>query len=80
MITRAPWGGLATGAQRPPDVVILGVPYDGSACWRACAAEAPGMDIVEIAPPLDPTDATLFLGLQLVFETFAVLARKAAVS
>lgn len=41
MITRAPWGGLATGAQRPPDVLILGVPYDGSACWRAGAAEAP---------------------------------------
>jgi agmatinase len=36
------------------------------------------MDMVEIAPPLDPTDATLFLGLQVVFETFAVLARKAA--
>ena len=34
------------------------------------------MDIVEISPPLDPTDATLFLGLQLIFETFAVLDRK----
>jgi agmatinase len=34
------------------------------------------MDVVEIAPPLDPTDATLFLGLQIVFETFAVLARR----
>jgi agmatinase len=34
------------------------------------------MDIVEVAPPLDPTDATLFLALQVVFETFAVLARK----
>jgi arginase family enzyme len=34
------------------------------------------MDIVEIAPRLDPTDATLFLGLQLVFETFAVLAHR----
>jgi agmatinase len=41
MITRAPWGGLATGAKGPPDVLILGVPYDGSACWRAGAAEAP---------------------------------------
>jgi arginase family enzyme len=36
------------------------------------------MDIVEIAPPLDPTDATLFLGLQVIFETFAVLARRTA--
>lgn len=34
------------------------------------------MDIVEVAPPLDPTDATLFLALQIVFETFAVLAER----
>jgi|SRR6267143_1270797 len=34
------------------------------------------MDLVEIAPPLDPTDVTLFLALQIVFETFAVLAEK----
>jgi len=34
------------------------------------------MDLVEVAPPLDPTEATLFLGLQIVFETFAVVARK----
>jgi arginase family enzyme len=34
------------------------------------------MDLVEIAPPLDPTNATLFLALQLIFETFAVLAEK----
>jgi arginase family enzyme len=36
------------------------------------------MDIVEVAPPLDPADITLFLALQVVFETFAVLARKKA--
>ena len=34
------------------------------------------MDLMEIAPPLDPTNATLFLALQIVFETFAVLAEK----
>ena len=34
------------------------------------------MDLVEIAPPLDPTDATLYLALQIIFETFAVLAEK----
>jgi agmatinase len=34
------------------------------------------MDIVEVAPPLDPSEITLFLALQIVFETFAVLARK----
>jgi hypothetical protein len=31
---------------------------------------------VEIAPPLDPTNATLFLALQIIFESFAVLADK----
>ncbi len=34
-------------------------------------------DLVEVAPRLDPTDATLFLALQVVFETIAALARKA---
>jgi agmatinase len=34
------------------------------------------MDIVEVSPPLDRSDITLFLALQVVFETFAVLARK----
>jgi agmatinase len=34
------------------------------------------MDIVEVAPPLDPSDITLFLALQIVFEAFAVLARR----
>lgn len=36
------------------------------------------MDVVEVSPPLDPTQATLFLALQLAFETFAVVARKRA--
>ncbi len=34
------------------------------------------MDLVEVAPPLDPSDVTLFLALQILFETFAVLAEK----
>ena len=34
------------------------------------------MDLVEVSPPLDPTDATLFLAFQIVLETFAVLARQ----
>jgi agmatinase len=34
------------------------------------------MDLVEVAPALDPTDATLFLALQVIFETFAVRAGK----
>jgi len=35
-----------------------------------------GLEIVEISPPLDPSSVTLFLGLQIVFETLAVLAAK----
>jgi agmatinase len=34
------------------------------------------MDIVEVSPPHDPSQITLFLALQIVFETFGVLARK----
>lgn len=43
MIERPRWGGLAVaGVNSPPEVAILGLPYDGSACWRPGAAEAPG--------------------------------------
>jgi agmatinase len=42
MIARHPWGGLADPASaRPADVVVLGLPYDGAACFRTGAAEAP---------------------------------------
>src|SRR3989449_3701367 len=42
MISRAQWGGLALpNLELPHDVVILGLPFDGGACWRAGAAEAP---------------------------------------
>ena len=42
MIRRHPWGGLADPDLGPPaDVAILGLPYDGGACWRGGAAEAP---------------------------------------
>lgn len=42
MISRHPWGGLARPDQTPPDdVAILGIPYDGGACYRRGAAEAP---------------------------------------
>jgi len=34
------------------------------------------MDLVEVAPPLDPTDATLFLALQIIFEILAVRAER----
>jgi len=35
-----------------------------------------GMDLVEVAPPLDPTDSTVFAGLKIVMEYIAVLARQ----
>src|SRR3989454_11714022 len=42
MIPRPTWGGLALpNLDLPHDVVILGLPFDGGACWRSGAAEAP---------------------------------------
>src|SRR2546427_2664165 len=42
MISRAQWGGLALpDLELPHDVVILGLPFDAGACWRAGSAEAP---------------------------------------
>src|SRR5262245_11001928 len=39
---RHPWGGLADPAwSMGADLSILGVPYDGAACFRAGAAHAP---------------------------------------
>ena len=35
-----------------------------------------GMDLVEVAPPLDPTDATVFAGLKIIMEYIAVIARQ----
>lgn len=35
-----------------------------------------GMDLVEVAPPLDLTDATVFAGLKILMEYIAVIARR----
>ena len=35
-----------------------------------------GLDIVEIAPPLDPSEATVFAGLKIIMEYIAVIARE----
>ncbi len=35
-----------------------------------------GLDVVEIAPPLDPSEATVFAGLKIIMEYIAVVARK----
>jgi len=41
MIERPAWGGLAVSQDAPHRVVLLGLPYDGSACWRSGASEGP---------------------------------------
>src|SRR5437867_9044533 len=42
MIPRHPWGGLADPAlDLPADLLILGLPWEGSVCWRGGASEAP---------------------------------------
>ncbi|MDP1714594.1 MAG: arginase family protein [Anaerolineales bacterium] len=35
-----------------------------------------GLDVVEIAPPLDPSEATVFAGLKIIMEYIAVIARE----
>ncbi|HNE05797.1 MAG TPA: arginase family protein, partial [Anaerolineales bacterium] len=35
-----------------------------------------GLDVVEIAPSLDPSEATVFAGLKIIMEYIAVMARK----
>lgn len=34
-----------------------------------------GLDVVEVAPPLDPSEATVFAGLKIIMEYIAVIAR-----
>jgi len=41
VLERPAWGGLAVAEGEPHRVAILGLPYDGSACWRTGAADAP---------------------------------------
>jgi len=35
-----------------------------------------GLDVVEIAPPLDPSEATVFAGLKIIMEYIAIIARE----
>jgi agmatinase len=37
-----------------------------------------GLDVVEVAPPLDPSEATVFAGLKVIMEFIALLARQQA--
>ena len=34
-----------------------------------------GLDVVEVAPPLDPSEATVFAALKIIMEFIAVVAR-----
>src|SRR5437899_12307204 len=47
-----PWGGLVGGS--PPDVVVAGIPYDGSAVYRKGAALAPQRirELSAVMPPV----------------------------
>ena len=35
-----------------------------------------GLDVVEVAPPLDPSEATVFAALKVIFEFIGVIARE----
>jgi hypothetical protein len=69
---------VRAATQADPGAFLLSLGGDHSVTTRGLVETLPvtAMDMVEISPPLDPTDATLFLGLQVIFETFAVLDRR----
>jgi agmatinase len=63
-----PWGGLAGGAANapePPDVVVAGIAYDGSAVYRKGAALAPKrIRALSAAMPPVTEDGRLLTGLR----------------
>ena len=60
-----PWGGLAGGAPESADVVVLGIPYDGSAVYRRGAALAPQrMRSLSAAIPPVTEEGRLLKGLR----------------
>jgi agmatinase len=60
-----PWAGLAGDAQEPADIVVAGIPYDGSAVYRKGAAIAP-LSIRELSAVMPPVteDGRLLKGLR----------------
>jgi arginase family enzyme len=60
-----PWAGLAGDAQEPADVVVAGIPYDGSAVYRKGASIAPRMirEFSAVMPPVTE-DGRLLKGLR----------------
>jgi len=60
-----PWGGLAGGSAESADVVVAGIPYDGSAVYRKGAALAPQrIRSLSAAMPPVTEDGRLLTGLQ----------------
>ncbi len=60
-----PWGGLAGGSPESADVVVAGIPYDGSAVYRKGAALAPQrIRSLSAAMPPVTEDGRLLTGLQ----------------
>ncbi len=59
-----PWGGLAGASLPEADVVVVGIPYDGSAAYRKGAARAPSQ-IRSLSPVMPPVteDGRLLFGL-----------------
>lgn len=60
-----PWGGLAGAGVDDAEVVVAGIPYDGSAVYRRGAAEAPGRlrELSAAMPPVTEAGVDL-LGLR----------------
>jgi agmatinase len=60
-----PWGGLVGGSAESADVVVAGIPYDGSAVYRKGAALAP-QRIRSLSAAIPPVteDGRLLTGLQ----------------
>jgi agmatinase len=60
-----PWGGLVGGSLESADVVVAGIPYDGSAVYRKGAALAPQrIRSLSAAMPPVTEDGRLLTGLQ----------------
>ena len=60
-----PWGGLEGGSLEAADVVVAGIPYDGSAVYRKGAAQAPRrIRSLSAAVPPVTEDGRLLKGLR----------------
>lgn len=61
----SPWGGLAGAGADAPDVVVAGIPYDGSAVYRKGAALAPQL-IRRLSAAMPPVteDGRVLTGLR----------------